>query len=249
MKPTNLRLDVPEPCAMKWETMQLVENGNRYCASCQTEVRDFSGMSDEELIAFFSSNKKTCGRFHPSQLGRNLSVAQHKNEGWKKYLFLPMLFFGTTAIAQQEKPPVAQQEAPSSSSSRDASGKEEVLLPDSLIIEGTVRDSITGELIGFATVRITVGEQEVLGSTDTSGYFRVVATGVSIGDQVEITVRVVGYLQVTTTRRIDGHPLVLMVNERMQVFVVGGSVATVSMPAKRHPVRNFFWHLAPWHWF
>jgi len=57
------------PCSENWNRMSLAEQG-RYCDTCTTVVKDFTGMSDTELIHFLQTYKEqsTCGRFREDQL-------------------------------------------------------------------------------------------------------------------------------------------------------------------------------------
>ena len=65
----SLKLKVPNPCKENW-TKMLPESNGRFCNSCEKIVVDFTKMSDEELINYFSINVKEniCGQFYESQL-------------------------------------------------------------------------------------------------------------------------------------------------------------------------------------
>ena len=45
----SIQLHIPEPCHEDWTTMEPVEVG-KYCAACQKQVVDFTGMSDLEQV-------------------------------------------------------------------------------------------------------------------------------------------------------------------------------------------------------
>ena len=64
-----MHLSIKSPCSENWETMQ-IGSGSRFCSSCEKNVIDFTAMSQEEILEYFSKNqgKKTCGRFSASQL-------------------------------------------------------------------------------------------------------------------------------------------------------------------------------------
>lgn len=73
-----------------------VERG-RHCQRCSKTVVDFTGMGDEEVIAFFRARAAggaggaggvggvsgVCGRLMPDQLGRDLAPAPVQRNGWK----------------------------------------------------------------------------------------------------------------------------------------------------------------------
>jgi len=82
-----IRLSVPEPCHEKWAAMTPAEKG-RYCAACQRNVRDFTLSSDGEILRVLKTEDKICGRFHNSQLDRNLIAPKDKKS-----------FFTTAGIA------------------------------------------------------------------------------------------------------------------------------------------------------
>lgn len=64
----NLKLSIPQPCSQKWNNFKPVSTGG-YCSSCEKVVKDFTQMSDEEIINFFKTKQShICGRFNPAQL-------------------------------------------------------------------------------------------------------------------------------------------------------------------------------------
>jgi len=77
----------------------------RFCKSCQKTVIDFTTMSDGELIKFFKGPvDKTCGRFQPDQLNRDLLLPRRPIP-WIKYFFqfvLPAFLISLKAEAQKE---------------------------------------------------------------------------------------------------------------------------------------------------
>ena len=81
-----ISIKVPNPCTHDWISMPS-EGDGKYCSHCTNIVYDFSGMEDQELIKFFKERPAvSCGRFHNSQLNRDLlPVAK------KKSLFIPGL--------------------------------------------------------------------------------------------------------------------------------------------------------------
>ncbi len=82
----HLQLHIPEACHENWDRMTSVEKG-RFCSSCQKQVVDFTGMNDEQLLAFFKrSTGSVCGRFMQDQLGRRIEIPK-KQIPWVKYFF------------------------------------------------------------------------------------------------------------------------------------------------------------------
>lgn len=62
-------LAINNPCHQSWAGVSPTDNG-RHCASCRKEVIDFSEMSTEQVLAFFSDGGQPCGRFSKEQLER-----------------------------------------------------------------------------------------------------------------------------------------------------------------------------------
>lgn len=67
-----MRIELPQACNENWQKMTMADKG-RHCQQCDKVVHDFTSYSDPELIAFFKSGAKVCGRFNSSQIGRELN--------------------------------------------------------------------------------------------------------------------------------------------------------------------------------
>ncbi len=102
----KLIITIPKPCNENWDAMTPVEQG-RFCEHCQKKVIDFSRTPDAEVIRIFreAADGPPCGRFHISQVGREL--VQPKKVSFGTYLLRRLaasllLFqaFATTAWSQ-----------------------------------------------------------------------------------------------------------------------------------------------------
>lgn len=100
MNTTSYKLIITNPCDNDWNEMSLVQDG-RHCSSCNKNVVDFTNLSNEEIIQFFTSNKDKpiCGRFKTNQidtirieLQENLLYANISS--WKKFLIIFLVCFG-----------------------------------------------------------------------------------------------------------------------------------------------------------
>ena len=70
-----LNIHIPKPCSQDWAAMPKAGEG-KHCSQCNNIVYDFSQMSDDELLSFFKQKPEThCGRFHNSQLRRDILPA------------------------------------------------------------------------------------------------------------------------------------------------------------------------------
>lgn len=76
----TLQLSIPNPCHENWESFTPTTSGG-FCRSCQKNVRDFTQMSDTELIAYFRNaatkqSESMCGRFRDNQLQTKFDINQ-----------------------------------------------------------------------------------------------------------------------------------------------------------------------------
>lgn len=73
----KLSLSIPESCEEDWDQMPINGRG-RDCSKCEKNIRDFTKLSDNELIALIRTNESLCGRFLPEQLDRHLIADRKK---------------------------------------------------------------------------------------------------------------------------------------------------------------------------
>lgn len=70
-----MKLTIPKPCHENWDAMTPDEKG-KFCSVCSKTVRDFTIVSDEEILDVFSdSAENICGNFNESQLNRDLQFS------------------------------------------------------------------------------------------------------------------------------------------------------------------------------
>lgn len=102
--PKYLRISVDDPCKVPWEGMTPVDKEQRHCSSCDRVITDFSQMSDDELMLYFTHSKgKICGRFSNQQLNRPMPLLPVKTQParwWRTLLLLPLALFSKNARAQ-----------------------------------------------------------------------------------------------------------------------------------------------------
>ncbi|MBS1781275.1 MAG: hypothetical protein JST70_18255 [Bacteroidetes bacterium] len=89
--------------------MTSTERG-RFCNSCQKTVIDFTGFTDAQLHAFFSSSKcsNVCGRFYDDQLSRGIAApAKPRNRvyQWLLQLSASFLLFSSQESSAKTNPP------------------------------------------------------------------------------------------------------------------------------------------------
>ena len=102
MKP-QLQIHIPKPCHEDWNKMAPVDKG-KFCGSCNKQVVDFSLMSDQQVLNYFSlATGKTCGRFAEDQLQRELIPTKiEKKKNWWFAALMPLLLFFDKATAQKK---------------------------------------------------------------------------------------------------------------------------------------------------
>lgn len=131
-------ITIPEPCSEDWEKMHVVDDEHRHCDTCARTLTDFTKMSDDELVLFFKyNNKKLCGRFLKQQIDRPLTPVveePHHHSRWKAAILLPLALLSRSANAQQND------SLPVIDTVRIA--QNDSLLPDSLLVDEVVADSI-----------------------------------------------------------------------------------------------------------
>ena len=106
MSRPSIHISIPKPCHEQWDSMTATGQG-AFCQSCQTEVIDFSTMTDREVVEYLSKNKTGCGRFRNDQLNTKLSIPSVENGmfKWRALLLGILPFFGAKtleAVPQQK---------------------------------------------------------------------------------------------------------------------------------------------------
>jgi len=174
-KKAPIQINIPNPCHEDWDLMQKCGDG-KFCTQCNNIVYDFSGMNDTQLLDFLKSNPSThCGRFHNSQLQREILPQKNKQRsvlnGFNKIAaaFLTMLSFrqiGLHAENLNTKPAFAL----------DADFKKQSSMgAEKIIITGRVRDAedklLAGAMVFFDSLQVT--------TTDENGKFSFELTSVT----------------------------------------------------------------------
>lgn len=197
-----LQIQIPVPCHEKWEEMEHSAGGG-FCKSCQKTVIDFTGMTDSQLLEYFTKYPShTCGRFHTGQLEQPIEIPV-KRIPWLKYFFqisLPALLFSYKANAQrltkkhltpvavidQKRSPSMIPEATIPVSGRITTNDGSAVAFASVMIEGT-NEGTVADSNGCYTLRLN-GTAEKL-EVSAAGYqtTRVFLTGSMLNDRLDIS--------------------------------------------------------------
>jgi hypothetical protein len=167
MKNKPLFITIPNPCNESFSAMQ-EEEGGKHCDKCNHIVYDFSQMTDIELIRFFKAQKTIhCGRFHTSQLDREIKKITIPNYFYAKFakvaasILTLLTFRGFTAKGTQTTSPSFFLQESKRSQSKN------YLLNENTIIKGIVKDE-NGNVLEKVAVYFD-GKQVAL--TDVNGQY------------------------------------------------------------------------------
>ncbi len=163
-----LHLEIPKNCHENWSNMHPNADGS-FCNSCQKTVIDFTGMSDNDLVAFFkTNNKNVCGRFSPNQLQRDIKEPA-KKINWLRYVIhftIPALLISLKSTAQLLKSTPQTEIGPINQKKDVAETKQ----AEKFIATGRVVDAADMPLAG-ASVVIKGTQKGTL--TDNNGEFSI----------------------------------------------------------------------------
>jgi hypothetical protein len=227
MRQKGIKLRVPEPCHEKWSEMSQSEKG-RFCMSCQKEVVDFTTYSDEQILNYFANTSgKQCGRFHPMQLDKKIVPVKtlERPSAIKLFLASLLVFLGLReGIAQEKKKSEPVSQTTNNGSLKEVEQKR-AKHSYPIKFEGTVVDSVSGEVLIGATVII---EGTGAGcSTDIDGHFSLIIPEKYEQDSVPIRVAFIGYeskrfyfTPTNAPKRIE----LVMTSE-----ILGGGIVTVGV--------------------
>ena len=194
MKTTPIALKIENPCTESWETMSATANG-KFCAHCQHEVTDFTGMSDGEIIHFLSKTKgKVCGRAHKDQLNRQLFVTTPISKPhWGKWLAgLLLLSTANYATAQnaQQTHMIAPQQPNATDKQVPPVAKPDTELPKNTF-SGKVLDAETKEPLYGASV---VVKNTLFGMiTDLNGNFLLTISDSLLTEEITFSISSIFY--------------------------------------------------------
>jgi len=163
-----MKISIPQPCHENWNKM-LPEEKGRFCFSCQKCVKDFTRLSDEEILKILQKPNQ-CGRFSNQQLERINRKLKEENQIrfpriFRYSAFIAGLGLSGTLFSQEVCTPIVSVEQIKIES-------KEKILNDSIIIEGKIFD-----LDGFPVYQTRVGingkgNRIYTKNTDEIGYFK-----------------------------------------------------------------------------
>ena len=213
-------LHIPTPCHEDWNKMTQSEKG-KFCNACSKQVVDFTFMSDQEVLNYFSKTSgSTCGRFAADQLQRPIEpVKTERKKAWWIAALMPLLLFFDKSYGQRKSPKQTNTVCTNKDTAYPLMGKvatgirpvvtdtvyNNVLIgaviaapiPNENILKGTVTDENNIPLI---TATIQVEGTNISTVTDTTGSYELNLSMLN-KSSVTITASYVGY--VTYEKTID----------------------------------------------
>ncbi|WP_201982672.1 carboxypeptidase-like regulatory domain-containing protein [Hymenobacter rubidus] len=154
-------ISIPQPCSVSWAAMAPAAAG-RHCATCATEVVDFTRLSEAEILAFLArqGGRPVCANAFATQL------APVPASRWRRWLVAGLALLGWHPLSScATKPPQAPPTQATASAATDANAPE----AQHIIIRGQVLDGANGTPV--AGVRVLINDTEFGTTTDEKGSF------------------------------------------------------------------------------
>ena len=155
-------ISIPQPCAQPWVAMSPTAAG-RFCATCATEVVDFTILSEAEILAFLAGQggRPVCANAYATQ------VAPPPVARWRRWALAGLALLGwqsATSCATQppQQPPVA------ATTPMPATAEQQ----QSIVIRGVVLDGANGP--GVAGAFVFINDTQYGATTDENGRFELV---------------------------------------------------------------------------
>lgn len=169
-----LQIQISTPCSEDFSKMTSVEKGH-FCSNCEKVVIDFSKMSDQEVANFYKKNGgDICGSFHPSQLNRDIRLAQPKvNSIFGKaagLILTGVLSAGVTNVAAQSlevTPPFSVVDSEHKNEEEKKESIKEKVIRINLVGENIFDKNESGK--GIEGAIVTHQETKITATSDSSG--------------------------------------------------------------------------------
>jgi len=153
MSGPSIHISIAKPCHEQWDGMTATERG-AFCQSCQTEVIDFSTMTDREVVEYLSKNKTGCGRFRNDQLNTKLSIPSVENGmfKWRALLLGILSFFSLKNVIAQTTSKAHINQTPLSIKDTSSDKIRDTIALTEIIVVDTHKRDMTTEMVGNISV-------------------------------------------------------------------------------------------------
>jgi len=224
-----LTIAIPDPCNENWDKMPRSGNG-RFCNNCQKTIIDFSYLSDQELLNYFSKpGAATCGRFHHDQLNRKIVPLKHKERGWSKFYKVAAATLAFLSLKAADAS--ASRKKVNTTISPLAARTPVQFSTGRITIIGVVRDQ-HGHVVENAEVHFG---DSLMCKTDKDGHFKF---EIDIKDETQSTLIIFSYGRITTARNY--HPAMMSTSYDVMLSPSsdGGSYGTIGVISRNVVIQS-----------
>lgn len=231
----TFKIDIPKPCAQRWDEMSQTESG-KFCSHCSTVVIDFTQMTTTQLKAYFQNNTQpVCGRIDDFQLFQlNHPPIVHEQKARFSFQIavaaVVALLVSTKASAQQaiSKPQAASHF--NSKSNTNAKTRENAA-NCTFLIKGVVKSLDDGLGLPGAHVKLLGTKLDTV--TDTNGVFELRVQGAA-QLEVSLSISAIGYSSHQLKVKLAEDPTDLTISLVPDSSVLGKVVITAPKPVTQH---------------
>ena len=155
-------LSIPTPCAQPWAAMRPTAAG-RHCGTCQTEVVDFTRLSEAEVLAYLSrrGGRSVCVLANASQVGPAPATR------WRQWLLAGLALLGWHPVTSCATKPPRQLPAQATAASGPTAAQAQ-----QITIRGHVLDGATATAV--PQVSVFINDTQFGTVTDAEGRFELV---------------------------------------------------------------------------
>lgn len=199
----RLTIRIEKPCTEDWDKMTPTDTG-KFCAACEKNVTDFTGMTDNEVLEFLENHTgKMCGQLRGSQLNRMIVQTKLQGKNYRLNAFFATLLFagGAGSLAAQDTIPPAPHYHPTVIiNEKHPTGPVCIKVPakkEQTVLKATIMDTIMNQHVEYAVV--TLRGTNISAETDNKGRFEMVIPDSLAGKEIVLTVHSPGYFREMVT--------------------------------------------------
>ena len=229
-------ITIANPCHEDWNTMTPAQQG-RHCAACQKQVTDFTTMSDEQMLAFFTRSTESvmCGRFLPAQLNRELIAPTRK----RHFPGILIKRIAATVLLLQSAVSAATAQQKDSVRVEQTDKKDTAILPQ---LPLQIKGRVTGILKEYrAGIALKIRGTDITTKTDRNGRFvlqlpdgfdsaKIIIEEDRSTPPITFSYYEVGHKQVPYSDIVAGKEIVL--RSKPLIVSVAGNFPNPSVPSK-----------------
>ncbi len=130
-------LSIPTPCAQPWAAMRPTADG-RHCGACQTEVVDFTRLSEAEILAYLArrGGRPVCVLANASQVGSAPATR------WRQWLLAGLALLGWHPVTSCATKPPRQLPAQATATAGPATAQAQQLIIRGQVLDGASKTTV-----------------------------------------------------------------------------------------------------------